>query len=901
MRKKRILFCSEATFLNTGYATYTREIMEYLNSTGKYELAELAAYGQRNDPRGLSLPWRYYGVQPNKEFQPRASREEMQSYDSSPFNQFGEFIFEEVCLDFKPDIVFDIRDFWMCLTPNTNIVCKNSIKKIKDIKVDDLVLTHEGRYRRVINTFKKSYFGDLHTINVQNCPFNVELTDDHPVYCLKRNGEKSLPVHKFSPKNLEWVDSQGIEKNDILVYPIDKEGDKNHKNDFCRFLGYYMAEGCIMYEGLKEDNKYKGIQLTFNANESSHIDDFISLVKVFYDKEAKIKILGNTAIVRCYGKRISQDCLKFCGSLAGDKKLSDEVFFSNNECIRSFLCGLFRGDGGYYKERASYCTKSEQLAHQVFRMCLRIGILPSFNLNKNNIKGIDKDYFRYIFSFRSNSLEGFKTIYDNLLNKEIAKATRIKNGYAWLTVKEVIKQSYGEQVHNFEVEEDNTYVSSFCIHNCEFVERSPFRKMFKWVIMPTADSAPQARQWISTYASADAVLSYSEWSGNVMKEQSGGKINYVGTAPPSANPAYKPMDQAVCRENLGLDKDIKIVGTVMRNQRRKLYPDLFEAWALFLGQQENPNEYKLYCHTSYPDLGWDIPELLQQNCVSSSVYFTYICPETNKTFASLFAGAICESPFTGKYNATMCNVKQGASYEQLSEVMNCFDLYVQYANSEGFGLPQVEAAACGIPVVSVDYSAMSSVVSNLAGVPLKPKALYKELETGCYRAVPDNEDTAMVFGRFFDIDKEDRIALGHITLDRFKKHYQWDQTGDILAKVFDSFEIEPVEKTWESAPRIHQPKPKPEIPPQTTHKQLAQWLIVNALGEPDRLNTQFESRLTRDLMYESRTSSTSKVYENESSAGFDGKVVRIPFNFDLAYREMLKIAEKRNYWEQKRI
>ena len=45
MRKKRILFCSEATFLNTGYATYTREILTYLHSTGKYALADMAAYG----------------------------------------------------------------------------------------------------------------------------------------------------------------------------------------------------------------------------------------------------------------------------------------------------------------------------------------------------------------------------------------------------------------------------------------------------------------------------------------------------------------------------------------------------------------------------------------------------------------------------------------------------------------------------------------------------------------------------------------------------------------------------------------------------------------------------------------------------------------------------------------
>ena len=73
MRKKRILFCSEATFLNTGYATYAREILNYLHSTGKYELAEMAAYGERDDPRAANIPWKYYGVVPNQQNEPKAS------------------------------------------------------------------------------------------------------------------------------------------------------------------------------------------------------------------------------------------------------------------------------------------------------------------------------------------------------------------------------------------------------------------------------------------------------------------------------------------------------------------------------------------------------------------------------------------------------------------------------------------------------------------------------------------------------------------------------------------------------------------------------------------------------------------------------------------------------------
>ena len=61
MRKKRILFCGEATYLNTGYATYLREIMKRLHATGKYELAEFASYGSDSDPKRADIPWHFFG------------------------------------------------------------------------------------------------------------------------------------------------------------------------------------------------------------------------------------------------------------------------------------------------------------------------------------------------------------------------------------------------------------------------------------------------------------------------------------------------------------------------------------------------------------------------------------------------------------------------------------------------------------------------------------------------------------------------------------------------------------------------------------------------------------------------------------------------------------------------
>jgi glycosyltransferase involved in cell wall biosynthesis len=549
MRKKRILFCSEATFLNTGYATYTREILNYLHGTGKYEIAEMASYGQKNDPRAANIPWTYYGVAPNTECEPKASEEEMNSYNSNPVNQFGGWAFEHVCLDFLPDFVCDIRDFWML----------------------------------------------------------------------------------------------------------------------------------------------------------------------------------------------------------------------------------------------------------------------------------------------------------------------------------------------------------------DFAERSPFRPFFKWAIMPTVDARPQARQWIATYANADACLTYSDWAGGVLKDQSGGKINYLGSAPPSAHPAYAPVpDKNAHKLAMGIDPEYKVIGTVMRNQRRKLYPDLFEAFKMFLDKSES-KKYYLYCHTSYPDLGWDIPELLHQYELASNVLFTYICPETKKPFVSTFKGAVAQSPYTGKWGCTLSNVKNGLSYEDLSNVVNCFDLYAQYANCEGFGLPQVEAAACGVPVCGTDYSAMESVLRKLGGYPIKPAALYKELETGCLRAVPDNEEAAKLFLEFFQKSDAERSELGKQTREAFNKYYQWHLSGSVWEKYFDETEPVPFEYGWASQPRLHQPAEKIKLQGNENHSSIAKWLITNVLGDQTKLNTYFESRMTRDLIYNQTTTSTGGMYFNESSAAFDGQNHRSPFNFDIAYDQMRMQCDLRNHWEQARV
>ena len=73
------------------------------------------------------------------------------------------------------------------------------------------------------------------------------------------------------------------------------------------------------------------------------------------------------------------------------------------------------------------------------------------------------------------------------------------------------------------------------------------------------------------------------------------------------------------------------------------------------------------------------------------------------------------------------------------------------------------------------------------------------------------------------------------------------------------------------------------------------------MGDPTKLNSFYEARLTRDLMYRSSTGSTGGMYFNESSAAFDGANNRQAFDFSIAYNNLKSICDRRNNWEQKRV
>ncbi len=104
---KKILFCTEASWYATGYSVYTKEVLSRLSQIKDFEVAELGCYAETADAQDKGLPWKFYGNKPS------ANSAEYATYKSNPTAQFGDQSFNSVLLDFKPDIVMDIRDWWM--------------------------------------------------------------------------------------------------------------------------------------------------------------------------------------------------------------------------------------------------------------------------------------------------------------------------------------------------------------------------------------------------------------------------------------------------------------------------------------------------------------------------------------------------------------------------------------------------------------------------------------------------------------------------------------------------------------------------------------------------------------------------------------------------------------------
>lgn len=413
-----------------------------------------------------------------------------------------------------------------------------------------------------------------------------------------------------------------------------------------------------------------------------------------------------------------------------------------------------------------------------------------------------------------------------------------------------------------------------------FIVESPLAKYMNTVLSPTVDSRPQRYDWLAGFQKADYITAYNQWSEDWLRTQYNQK-NLVGHIAPAPNRCFGPMDKMVARKFLNLPHSPRILLTVMRNQRRKRYPELFEAFAEYLKQTPYKDTI-LYCHTHHQDRGWPLIDLINQCGIANNVCFTYRCMACPNIEGSRPNTAkICK-----KCGAKMdiCSVVDGVTDAQLNYVYNACDLYVQYHHAEGFGIPALEAAKTGKRVLSVDYSAQEDVIEKINGIKIPPLYLEREIETGCLRAIPDNNvmTTCLLHDSTWHYDSYDILRA-------VDSNYSWEQTGKKWVDLINSTEPK---NLWGAPPDIKEPVEFVKLKG-LSNSDFVKACIIHVAHSPEMLGSYTHSECLDHLEV--------GTYIPEDKFNFQKSNFMIPIKKESVYSRFRRIRENINTWERERI
>lgn len=237
---------------------------------------------------------------------------------------------------------------------------------------------------------------------------------------------------------------------------------------------------------------------------------------------------------------------------------------------------------------------------------------------------------------------------------------------------------------------------------------------------------------------------------------------------------FRPHDKATARKLVAPRNtmDDFIIGVVGRNQLRKRLDLTISYFNEFVRRYNVQNAY-LYLHAAPTgDNGVNIPALVNYYGLNGKV--------------------LLSSP----------RADHGESEETMAMIYNAFDVYLTTTQGEGWGLPCLEAMACGVPCIVPDWSALGSMggwITDGAAmqVPCTSTALTAPINAAAYTigGVPDQKLTSWALNVMHK-NPEIRAAYAAAGL-ACSELYSWSRTGrefcDILEQVVASYE-QPVQQ-----------------------------------------------------------------------------------------------------------
>lgn len=377
--------------------------------------------------------------------------------------------------------------------------------------------------------------------------------------------------------------------------------------------------------------------------------------------------------------------------------------------------------------------------------------------------------------------------------------------------------------------------------NFGYQSYSTFRNFYKWIIIPTCDSMPLTTESFLIYRSADKILTHSEWAKNELEN-----LNFAvaGVAGDSVDHSiFKPIGYSKNHHKSKFDVgDSFVIGTVMRNQKRKLFPELMFVFRNVL--EHTDKNTILVMHTCpLENNGWDIEKLLLEYNIINYVRFTYKCKKCHNFWLSKYQGIKTKCHQCDQF-ADICSINNSLSQNELSSLYNIFDIYIQYANSEGLGIPQLEAASCGIPVLTINADVMSEIGNKLNTTTIDLSASIRDNESNTIRHIPNNSDCISKILNYIDMNISELVSKSQHIRQTLISKYSWDKTTSVIESTLDNTDISDNIR-WDAPERDVNLTER--VPQNLDIRDHLYFMINNIIGDKHLLDTYFIENIIKRL------------------------------------------------------
>lgn len=261
-----------------------------------------------------------------------------------------------------------------------------------------------------------------------------------------------------------------------------------------------------------------------------------------------------------------------------------------------------------------------------------------------------------------------------------------------------------------------------------------------WFYFPF-DSADVYQGAKEVLEAMDVRIAMSKFAQKLLKEQTGLDSFYIPHGVDTL--VYRPLPKEYVEKfkaQMGIQNKF-VVGSVFRNQTRKLPSKLIKAFKIF---SDKHDDVVLLMHTDQNDpQGQNLNDLIDK----------------------------CKIP-REKIRFTNMNFISGVTAHDVNLIYNMMDCHALSTTGEGFGLPIIESQACGVPNVITDYTTSRELVEG-HGQLVKVKD-FIEGQMNTNRAMIDVEDMANCFERYYtdrELMRKHGIEARKFTLE----HFNWEK------------------------------------------------------------------------------------------------------------------------------